>query len=267
MHDPWMERLSEYLDGEMDRAGRESLEAHLKTCAECAAALEELREVRARARELRDQPVPAALWPRIEEAIAGGGALAPSAAPVRVTRLGSPRARRFSLPELLAACLAVGIVSGASVFAVVRHLPPAKPPATVARAPESPASPGAASERTETPAEREAPPPVTAVPAARSDADLGRANRIAETPNEEAIAELRKVLARERDRLDPATIRTLEANLAIIDLAIDQAKRALAADPADTYVKEHLAETMRRKVELLQRATLLASTSNLEGTR
>ena len=93
------------------------------------------------------------------------------------------------------------------------------------------------------------------------------ARRTEATPHEEAIAELRKALAKERDRLDPATVRTLESNLAIIDLAIDQAKRALAADPANTYVKEHLAETMRRKIELLQRATMLASTTGAEGTR
>src|SRR5258708_4455915 len=89
----------------------------------------------------------------------------------------------------------------------------------------------------------------------------------APAPHEEALWELRKARARKRDQLGPATIRTLESNLAIIDLAIDQAKRALVADSANTYVKEHLADTMRRKVELLQRATMLASTSGLEGSR
>jgi hypothetical protein len=88
-----------------------------------------------------------------------------------------------------------------------------------------------------------------------------------ETPHEEAISELRRALASNRDKLNPTTIRTLEANLAIIDLAIDQARRALAADSANTYVREHLADTMRRRVELLQRATTLASTSSLEGDR
>jgi hypothetical protein len=122
--------------------------------------------------------------------------------------------------------------------------------------------PGAA--RTAPVGERAATPLVTAEPASSGPI---AANTLPESPHEEAIAELRKALARERDRLDPATIRTLESNLAIIDLAIDQAKRALAADPANTYVKEHLADTMRRKVELLQRATMLASASSAEGSR
>lgn len=79
--------------------------------------------------------------------------------------------------------------------------------------------------------------------------------------------EIRQALARGRGTLDPVTVRTLESNLAIIEIAIDQAKRALAADPANSYVREHLAATMKRKVELLQRATVLASASNAEESR
>jgi hypothetical protein len=261
--DPWMERLSEYLDGTLERPDREALEAHLKQCVECARALEDLGMVRTRARELPAAPVPASLWPRIEKAIAAGGV----AEPARITPLGIRRARgSFSLPELLAACLAVAVVSGGTVFAVLRHHAPVartEPAPTLARRPEPAASrPEATEER-----QAEPPPSIAAVPAMRTDAGTALASPVVETPHEEAISELRKALSRERDRLDPATIRTLEANLAIIDLAIDQAKRALAADPADSYVKEHLAETMRRKVELLQRATMLASTSASEESR
>ena len=254
--DPWMERLSEYLDGGLKPSDREALEAHMKQCAECARALEELEAVRARARGLAQAPVPPSLWPGIERAIAESG-------PARITPLGSRRVTRsFSLPQLLAACLAVAVLSAGTVFAVLRHQAPAartEPAATPAR---GPSRPEAAQER-----QAERAPSVEAVPAARTEAGNTLVTETPETPHEEAISELRKALARERDRLDPTTIRTLEANLAIIDLAIDQAKRALAADPADSYVKEHLAETMRRRVELLQRATMLASTSNSEGSR
>src|SRR5262249_33425382 len=123
MQDPWMERLSDYLDGDLDRADRESLEAHLKECAECAAVLGELRKVRARARELNDAPVPPELWPRIEKAIASPrGEIAPAPRITRVAWSG-PRLS-FSIPELLAAGLAVALVSGGVVFAVMRHAVP-----------------------------------------------------------------------------------------------------------------------------------------------
>jgi anti-sigma factor ChrR (cupin superfamily) len=252
MHDRWMERLSEYLDGEMDPAERVSLETHLGECAECAAVLEGLGRVRARAKELSRVPVPQALWPRIEAAIALGSSA--DAATARVVSRKPGGRRFFSLPELLAACLAVAIVSGGVVYALLRHRPHAVEPGPVivARAHDRPV---------------DVAPSVSAAiePAVRTVAGTVHAARAEETPHEEAVSELRKVLARQRDQLDPATIRTLESNLAIIDLAIDQARRALAADSANTYVREHLAETMRRRVELLHRATMLASTS--EETR
>jgi hypothetical protein len=177
----------------------------------------------------------------------------------------------------------VAIVSGGTVFAVLHHTPArvATPPARVAERPQ-PSS--GAEERTEAaePAEKapERSTPTTlaerpagrstveALPAtSRSDEAQPSMSPATETPHEEAISELRRALSSNRDKLNPATIRTLEANLAIIDLAIDQARRALAADSANTYVREHLAETMRRRVQLLQRATMLASTSSLEGDR
>jgi hypothetical protein len=271
MQDPWMERLSEYLDGELDRSDRETLEAHLQQCAECARVLEDLGKVRAQAREMPRPPAPAELWPRIEKAIAEGGVARPGAESDKITLLGPPRRTRFfSLPELLAACLAVAILSAGSVFLVLRHHEPAAgtaPAGTLARGPEVKSD--GAEPKSEASEERRAEPPasVAAVPAERTGPEASLAAQTPETPKEEAISELRKALARERDRLDPTTIRTLEANLAIIDLAIDQGKRALAADPADSYVKQHLAETMRRRVELLQRATMLASTSSSEGPR
>ncbi|HXF59017.1 MAG TPA: anti-sigma factor [Candidatus Saccharimonadales bacterium] len=259
MPDTWMERLSEYLDGAMDRSEREALEAHLTQCPECPAVLADLKRVRAKARELDETPVPKEIWSRIERSIA------PET--VRITR---PRrgGSSFSLPQLLAACLAVAIVSGGAVFAVLHRQParvvnpsPAVASAPVTPSPRNEVPAGVPAERTPEPST------VNAMPAARTEAPAVMAEARTETPNEEAISELRKVLARKRDQLDPATIRTLETNLAIIDLAIDQAKRALVADSENTYVKEHLAETMRRKVELLQRATMLASTSESEGSR
>jgi len=271
MQDSWMERLSEYIDGELDPSERGTLEAHLPGCADCRSALADLKLVRARARKLREEPVPAEIWSRIETAIAEGRKI-PFPAGRPLSRRSSegdsgPGARfSFSLPELIAACLAIAVLSGGLVFALARH--PASHPATpvpsVALAPESTTP----DRRASTPEpERESSAPAHAILAERTSGAAVAPGRIAETPHEEAIAELRKALARERDRLDPATIRTLEANLAIIDLAIDQARRALAADPANTYVKEHLADTMRRKVELLQRATMLASTSDQGESR
>jgi anti-sigma factor RsiW len=269
-----MERLSEYIDGDLDPSERGTLEAHLSGCADCRSALADLKLVRAHARKLREEPVPAEIWSRIEAAITAGRKI-PFPADRIVSRstdgADSGRGARFSfsLPELIAACLAIAVLSGGLVFALVRHPGSriAAPVLSVASAPESTAPARASAPEPTRIAEREARAPAQTILAERTRDVALAPGRTVETPHEEAIAELRKALARERDRLDPATIRTLEANLAIIDLAIDQAKRALAADPANTYVKEHLADTMRRRVELLQRATMLASTSDQGESR
>ena len=54
-------------------------------------------------------------------------------------------------------------------------------------------------------------------------------------------------------------MRVIEQNLATIDRAIAQAQRAVAADSANIYLNSHLAETMRRKLELLRQAAALVS--------
>ena len=73
------------------------------------------------------------------------------------------------------------------------------------------------------------------------------------------MAELQQVLAQNRSRLDTTTVRVIEQNLATIDRAIAQAQRAVAADSANIYLNSHLAETMRRKLELLRQVAALVS--------
>ena len=45
----------------------------------------------------------------------------------------------------------------------------------------------------------------------------------------------------------------------MIDQAIAQARQALDADPANSYLSSHLVEARRRKLDLLRRATALTS--------
>src|SRR5436853_4074916 len=139
MHDMWTDRLSEYLNGEMERSERETLEGHLADCASCSALLSDLETVRALARDRKEMPVPEEIWPRIERAIAQGGATR-EPGDARIRRVDLPARARFSitLPELLAACLVAAILSGGTVFAVLRHQPARVVirPYPVARTPE-----------------------------------------------------------------------------------------------------------------------------------
>ncbi|HZI40986.1 MAG TPA: hypothetical protein VFD67_04765, partial [Gemmatimonadaceae bacterium] len=76
-----------------------------------------------------------------------------------------------------------------------------------------------------------------------------------------AIGALNESLAEHRAQLDPTTVAKVEASLRIIDQAINEARRALAADPSNLTLHDLLAASYERKVELLQRANSLLPSS------
>jgi anti-sigma factor RsiW len=221
MSDRWMERLSEYLDEELPEAERAALEAHLESCTGCQAVLADLRSVVAQARSMGVHPPRNDLWPGIAGRIG-----ATSARSLRI-----PRRWSFSLPQLAAAAVVLMTLSGGAVW-LARTNAPAPAGAPIATG-VSPATPPAAI----------------------------NASRTAAQSYAAAVADLEQVLAGGRGRLDSTTVRVIEQNLAVIDQAIAQAQRALNADPANLYLNTHLAETMRRKLDLLRQAATLVPVS------
>jgi hypothetical protein len=106
--------------------------------------------------------------------------------------------------------------------------------------------------------------PATA-PRAVASADLGDTGRAlvriteagVERGYDAAIRRLEGELVAGRGRLDSATVRMVEDKLRLIDHAILEAERALAADPANAYLNGHLTQTRLRKLELLRRVAAL----------
>jgi len=99
------------------------------------------------------------------------------------------------------------------------------------------------------------------VAAGGTDSGVGQVVLTASTTFDDAVADLERVLAEHRDQLDSTTVRVLEQSLRSIDRAIAQARAALATDPNDPYLNAHLAETMRRKLNLMRRAVTLVAES------
>jgi predicted anti-sigma-YlaC factor YlaD len=229
MSDQWMDRLSEYLDGELTEGERVALKAHLQECRGCSGVLHDLRRVAARARTLDDLPPARDLWPEIAQRIGAGRTRH------EVVDLATHRrpARRwsFSVPQLAAAAIALMTLSGGTVW-LLRGSGPATTPASVVTTPTQPS--------------------VSVVSASRGSARQSVA---------QAVADLEQVLANGRGQLDTTTVRVIEQNLAAIDQAIAQAQKALNADPGNLYLNTHLAETMRRKLELLRQAAALVPVS------
>jgi hypothetical protein len=106
MTHPSTERLSEYLDGELDVEAERDTAAHLAGCPNCADLLAELRRVLVRAQALEDRPPRDDLWPGVAAAI--------GAAPPRRWRVQVP------VPLLVAAGLALLLLSGTVVTLLLR---------------------------------------------------------------------------------------------------------------------------------------------------
>jgi anti-sigma factor RsiW len=225
MSDRWTDRLSEYVDGDLDARERAALEEHLADCAECRALVDELRTVAARARALVDAAPERDLWPAIAPRLESGTVVADLG-----ERRGRERRRiAFSVPQLAAAAAALVVVSAGAVWLTLR-------PPSQASGPTSLADAG--------------PAPAPAVAA------------LAQTGYDATVAELQRVVTEHRDALDPVTVRVLEENLATIDSALAEIRRALASDPADRYLNAHLAQTMLRKVYVLRRAATLVEAAS-----
>jgi hypothetical protein len=77
----------------------------------------------------------------------------------------------------------------------------------------------------------------------------------------DALTDLERAFEASRDRLDPATVATVERNLAIIDEAIRQTVEALKADPGSTFLYDHLERSRRQKLDVLRQATLPLQTT------
>jgi anti-sigma factor RsiW len=209
MTDRFAERLSDYLDGELSPVERASIDAHLAECAGCRAALEQLRQVVARAQTLPDAAPDRDLWRDI------------------ATRIGStPRARvsvfkrmvtsrlSFTLPQLAAASLALMVLSGGLVWMAKSGDPRADFQ------------------------------PVSAAPHRTDRAD-------------DALTALEKTFESRRASLDPETARVLEENLALLDQAIEDCRRAIVEDPSNPYLSAHLSDVREQKLALLGRAATL----------
>jgi anti-sigma factor RsiW len=231
-HQEWTDRFSDYLAGELDEETTARVEGHLAECGGCRAVLAELRDVVARAGGLEEIHPPRDLWRGIAAAIGspvraqGGDAQvialstferAPSA------RSGGDRGRIALTRVQLAAAAVILVALSASATWWAG-------PGVASRAP------GVAS-----------PPPAGAV---------AMATDVAEPPEalSSELSDLESVLEAARAELDPNTVRVIERNLAVIEQAIVDSRRALALDPGNEFLEHHLTRTYERKLEYLRDA-------------
>lgn len=238
MTNDWTDRLSEYLDGALSPAEQAACEAWLAANAAGRVLLEEIRGVVAKAKTLPDAPVPEAVWAGISAGLGprtpgrSGGLVAIDAARRPAA---SPSYRRWSFTPIqaLAAAAALLLIGGGVAIGVRVRLG-VKTPVAV-----GPNIGGGPVEQ----------PRVTPV-AARADRSYDR-----------AVDQLQQVLDANRSTLDTSTVRVLERSLTRIDAALAEAQQALANDPRNPYLNDHLARIKRKKLDLLRQSAALVRAS------
>ena len=243
MHDPWTDRLSEYLDGELDADQAARLEAHLASCDDCAATITGLRDVVAAARALQDREPASDLWAGIaarmqEPAPAAAGTFhGDVATDDDVVSIDAHRGRRarsfsFTMPQLAAAALVLMSLSAGAVWLVTGG--------ESANGEDTYVANGEAVEGTI----------FQSVAAQPSDVQFVDTRPV---QDDEAARSLAALLDEARESLDPATVEVLERSIASIEDAIASAQEALEADPGNPRLQRQLDTSLQRREDLAMR--------------
>ena len=223
-HEHWIDRLSDYLDRDMAEDDRVALEAHVAECAACREALAGLRQIVARAHQLGELMPSRDLWPGIAAVIAAplkAGSATVIPLPTALHSQAGPPGLFLTRPQLAAAAVVLMMISATATWIAGPGIAVRQAPGVAAAAPASEAL--FASDVSEAPA--------------------GLADE---------LQQLESVLLDVGGRLDANTFRIIENNLAVIDRAIEDSRRALAVDPESDFLEEHLARVWERKLDYLQ---------------
>ena len=250
------ERLSDWLENDVDLATRTMLERHVATCARCTALVSDLALIRREAASLPELVPSRDLWPAIEARIQ---------APVislEQSRMAPAASGRSSMRRAwwlgAAAAALVAVTAGVTYYVTVQDtVTPPVVAAGPAVAPTSDSAAPAVITETPTPLALE---PEQRVPQ-REAPRLASAPDAAQSEYARDVAQLRAIVSQRRSELDSTTIAVLEKNLELIDRAIAESRAALQADPASDFLADQLARAMTKKVAILRTVALLPARS------
>lgn len=217
-HDVIRHLLDDYVTGELTEDARAPVADHVATCAICAAEVESLNRIIARAAELpKSIDPPAEAWSNIRAAIERDKEA------VIAHRVSAGVWRR---PYALAAAAVLLVILSSGATAIYM----------------SGRTSGGDSSRSASLNAGNA-----ATPASLAAFTIEENNYLRN------VAVLQDLLDQQEASLAPETVAQLKASLRTIDEAILEARNALARDPANKMLIEMLSGTYRQKVDLLRR--------------
>ena len=271
------ELFLDYFEGDLDVATRTNVDAHVGSCARCQGLVRDIGGILTQAGALQDIAPSNDLWQgieaRIQPAVVSIGA--------RRQTSGIPRRMLFA-----AAAALVVVTSSVTYVTTSRVIRKGSSPVRVVENPRAVPNPGQtdevgisaepATDETSTPATVEparseapvrAPEPKTVRTIRQPQTATALVSRssapmsASELALSNEIGQLQTLLKQKRSELDPATVQVVEDNLNLIDVAVKQARAALAKDPASGFLTERLDNALQKKVELLRTVAMLPSKS------
>lgn len=258
------ERLSEFLEHELDDAARAAMEHHAASCIECGALIADLRQLRVASSSLPVLVPSRDLW---------AGIAARIETPVLELKPGSvtPAQRqvnRFSVNRNV--WLGVAAAALVAVTATVTHEVTKRAVTSTRAVVAVTPTPGSANPATPDTANAAShqgavvvdttfnfPSASASKGATTSLASNSRAKISAEETYDHEISALLVIVDHHQTELDSSTVAVITHNLRIIDDAIAQCRLALKKDPASRYLMQSLDDALNTKVQLLRTAALL----------
>lgn len=236
--------LSAWFEGDLELAERQAVDVHLRECLRCASIVRDIEAIRRDAGNLPEMAPSRDLWEGIAARIE---------APVIDLKSRASRAPgRLTWRMTAAAVLLMAASSGLTyvLTSAERGARSAEPVAATSTddnaAPTAPvaSNPGVVTPRRPS--------------SGNGSALLVRAEPMApEVMYDQEITRLRAILDERRGSLDTATVAAVEKSLRAIDLAIADARAALASDAQSRFLNEQLNRVLEKKLGVLRRVALL----------
>ena len=233
--------LSAWLEGDLGDEERRAVDEHLRQCLRCASLVRDIQNIRREAGALPAMTPSRDLWEGIAARIeAPVIELKPRQAP-------APARRNW---QMAAAAVVLMAVSSGVTYLLTGGQRSATGDPQVAVTPDT--------NITTTPVT-----PNVVVPRPRPSTGAGSTVLIMNEPSapeimyDQEITRLRVILDQRRKDLDTTTVTAVEKSLKAIDLAIAEARRALAGDASSAFLNEQLNRALEKKLGVLRRVALL----------
>jgi len=231
--------LSAWFEGDLEPAERHAVDAHLRECLRCASLVRDIEAIRRDAARLPVIEPSRDLWAGIAASIE---------TPVVDLKSRAERAPVRRTWQLAAAAVVLMAASSGLTYVLTTS------EERGATSDQQTASTAVATDSNAT----SAPPRVVTPRPSTGGGLLVRAEPMApEVMYGQEITRLRAILDERRGSLDTATVAAVEKSLKAIDLAIAEARSALAVDASSGFLNAQLNRALEKKLGVLRRVALM----------